>query len=133
MTTCNDLIKKLMSDELSYDSYENGQFYFPLATMSSNSLSRTPSSLLTSSHRHLTSHHHRGYVNNHETSLILTNAGVTSATALNATISSNNRHFNSASGERLSDTRQAIEDLEAKRLERRRLKIVDLFINITFA
>merc|ERR1712038_994202 len=58
-------------------------------------------------------------------SLILTNAGVTSATALNATISSNNRHFNSASGERLSDTRQAIEDLEAKRLERRRAALLE--------
>ena len=100
--------------------------------MSTNSYSRTPSSLLNSSHRHQTSHH-CGYVNNHETSLILTNAGVTSATALNATISSNNRHFNSASGERLSDTRQAIEDLEAKRLERRRLKIIALFLSITFA
>ena len=110
-----------MSDDRSYDSYKNGQFYFPLATMSSNSLSRTPSSLLNSSHRHQTSHH-RGYVNNHETSLILANAGMTSATALNATIlSSTNSHYSSAPGETLSNTRKAIEDLEAKRLERRRL------------
>ena len=46
---------------------------------------------------------------------------MTSATALNATISSStNSHF--IPGETLADTRQAIEDLELKRLERRRLK-----------
>ena len=47
---------------------------------------------------------------------------MTSATALNATIlSSTNSHYNSAPGETLSNTRKAIEDLEAKRLERRML------------
>ena len=105
--------------DLYNESNENGQSRFYLASLSTNSFSRTSSSLLTSSHRH---HHRGGYVNNHETSLILANAGMTSATALNATIlSSTNSHYNSAPGETLSNTRQAIEDLEAKRLERRRL------------
>ena len=110
-----------MSNELINESNKYGQSCFHLVTLSTNSYSRTPSSLLTSTHRHQTSHH-RGYVNNHETSLILANAGMTSATALNATIlSSTNSHYNSAPGEILSNTRQTIEDLEAKRLERRRL------------
>lgn len=87
---------------------------------STNSYSRTTSTLLTSSNRTLTA---RSHLNNHESSLILANAGVTSASALNATILSGASTYSPLS-ENPSDTKL---NLEAQRLERRRLKNLSIY------
>ena len=65
----------------------------------------------------------RSHVNNHESSLILANAGVTSASALNATILSGASTYSPLSENR-SDTKL---NLESQRLQRRRLKNLSIY------
>ena len=89
-------------------------FYVILGSTSTTSYPRT-SSTLTSAHRGLTSRAH--VTNNLESSLILANAGVTSATALHATILAGTSSYNTSS-ETMADSRL---NLEVQRHQRRRL------------
>ena len=85
-----------------------------LGSTSVNSHPRA-SSALTSSHRSLTSRAHETH--NVESSLILANAGVTSATALHAAMLAGTNSYNTSS-ETMADSRL---NLEVQRHQRRRL------------